>query len=83
VSTTWSCSCCPCDAARLVKPLAKASAVSVDLMLVVCKKNNVSEVKQTNPSLKLSKPLERYLSTSESSNDIALAIWLDLPHVDP
>jgi hypothetical protein len=45
VSTTWSCSCWPCAAARLVKPPAKASAVSVDLMLVVCKECYVSKVK--------------------------------------
>jgi hypothetical protein len=57
VSTTWSCSCWPCAATRLAKPLTKANAVNVGLMLAMCKRQNVSEVEQTNPSLKLSKPL--------------------------
>jgi len=30
----------------------------------------------------LFKTLRWHLSTSESSNDIAMAIWLDLPNVD-
>ena len=47
VSTTWSCSCWPCAAARVVKPLAKASAVSVDLILVVGKRRSVSKMNET------------------------------------
>lgn len=87
VSTTWSCSCWPWAETRLVKPLAKAKAVNVALMLVLCKRCLVQMRWNKLERLQISTMSEaietvRYLATSESPNDIAIAIWLDLPHVD-